>query len=889
MKRHLHIPSARTEARLLVTATLAATLVAQPLMPGLAAATQDDPISLAPVAFSAAARTLIGNAANREVGRAQALWTVSGADTAPSRSASSAHAQGNAQQPMQPTASTPARTPAAGADPAARLAELERILSDAKAAYAQMQRTVAARDTAYAALEQAQDKVDATQKALRQAEAKLKAAQQDYVAASTRAHSVVMPQEVTDAKNALDDAQTDYQQAIAKQQEASTNLQSIQKRAQEASDAADAAQAKADAAKQAKADADAKVTSAKAAADAAKKAYDDASAGSETVVDPEAVAAAKKKLEKANADLTAAQSAQSAAASKLSAAEQAVSDAQSAVSSATSAQSEAEAAVASAQSKVDAAAAAQKGAQAAYDKAVADNKDQLADYNEALENAKDAKEKVDYYQEYVDRYEGELKDNQAKLAAAQKAYDDAVTKANGDAAKVKRGSYAFFESIGATDAVSILNNEKGYTDTAGKPFNQFNDPSNALDATSLENMRRALDMMDRCNELRRQNGLSELKVTSALMAVAQTDANWSSYNGDHAGMNGNDYSRGENLAWSYSDPFKVWYDEEKKEYESGNTNYQEIGHYLNIINKSYTVTGYGYSRYGNTDAQQFDFDADDLGDGTSYTVSEYRQLFEQYYQKVTGGVSSQDIIKAQDAVYSSELDVQTYKGIVKTQQDAYKEALAAAEKLAPKGVAEAQKYLTAANDALDAAKSGLAGAHSSKDSADAAVTQATAQLNTAQSAQRQAQAAQDAADAQVETAVRDVEAARKELAEAEAGKPVDIDAYRRAYEAAQQNLTQAQDDAVAKRQEANEAQQAASDAQQAAGDAAWAIRGARADYDLATDQVAQKKAAVTAAQATYEQALDAFWNAPFVRDADEVASDGHGVFETPRFIHIIPR
>ena len=889
MKRHLHIPSARNEARLLVTTALAATLVAQPIMPGLAAATQDDPISLAPVAFSAAARTLIGNAANREVGRAQALWTVSGADTAPSRSASSAHAQGNAQQSTQPTAAAPARMPAADTNPAARLAELERILSDAKAAYTQMQRTVATRDAAHTTLEQAQDTVDSTQKALRQAEAKLKAAQQDYVAASIRAHSVVMPQEVTEAKNALDDAQAGYQDAIARQQEAATHLQSAQKRAQEASDAADAAHAKADAAKQAKADADAKVTSAKAAADAAKKAYDDASAGSETVVDPEAVAAAQAKLEKANADLATAQSAQSAAASKLSDAEQAVTDAQSAVSSATSAQAEAEAAVASAQSKVDAATATQKSAQAAYDKAVADNKDQLSDYNEALANAKDAKEKVDYYQEYVDRYEGELKDNQAKLAAAQKAYDDAVTKANGDAAKVKRGSYAFFESIGATDAVSILNNEKGYTDTAGKPFNQYNDPSNTLDATSLENMRRALDMMDRCNELRKQNGLSELKVTSALMAVAQTDANWSSYNGGHAGDDGNYYSRGENLAWSYSDPFKIWYDEEKKEYESGNTNYQEIGHYLNIINKNYTVTGYGYSRYGNTDAQQFDYDADDLGDGTSYTVSEYRQLFEQYYQQVTGNVSAQDVIKARDAVASSEWDVQTYENLVKTMQDAYDSALKRAEKLAPKDVAKAQKNLTAANDTLTAAQSGLSGAQSSKDSADAAVTQATAQLNAAQSARHQAQAAQDAADAQVAAAARDVEAARKELAEAEAGKPVDIDAYRRAYEIAQQNLTQAQDDAAAKQQAANEAQQAASDAQQAAGDAAWAIRGARADYDLASDQVTRKKAAVTAAQATYEQVLDAFQNAPFTRDANEVASDGHGVFETPRHIHILPR
>ena len=88
------------------------------------------------------------------------------------------------------------------------------------------------------------------------------------------------------------------------------------------------------------------------------------------------------------------------------------------------------------------------------------------------------------------------------------------------------------------------------------------------DATSLENMQASIAYLKECNEIRKQEGLPELKVSAWLMAVAQVNANHAKYNIEHAGV----YVTGENLAWGYGDantaasPYRGWYDEEKAEY-----------------------------------------------------------------------------------------------------------------------------------------------------------------------------------------------------------------------------------------------------------------------------------------------------------------------------------
>ncbi len=105
--------------------------------------------------------------------------------------------------------------------------------------------------------------------------------------------------------------------------------------------------------------------------------------------------------------------------------------------------------------------------------------------------------------------------------------------------------------------------------------------------------------MKECNEIRKKEGLSELKVSMTLMAIAQVNANHAKSNMEHAGV----YATGENLAWGYGNantagsPFRGWYDEEKTEDPAGNDNL-DVGHYKNIVEKRYTVTGFAVGTNG---------------------------------------------------------------------------------------------------------------------------------------------------------------------------------------------------------------------------------------------------------------------------------------------------
>ena len=81
------------------------------------------------------------------------------------------------------------------------------------------------------------------------------------------------------------------------------------------------------------------------------------------------------------------------------------------------------------------------------------------------------------------------------------------------------GSAGFYDSIGATGALNILigkdsaNNseyEKAQVNIGG-----------AKDTTNLQNVKKALAVVRRTNELRKQEGRAELKLTHRLMAGAQ--------------------------------------------------------------------------------------------------------------------------------------------------------------------------------------------------------------------------------------------------------------------------------------------------------------------------------------------------------------------------------
>ncbi len=226
-----------------------------------------------------------------------------------------------------------------------------------------------------------------------------------------------------------------------------------------------------------------------------------------------------------------------------------------------------------------------------------------------------------------------------------------------------QGLAGFAEYIGDTQLANVIA-EAGSHKTVG-PYNRDTDYTKTSNAFNLDNVKQSLIVLRRCNELRRQAGKAELRIDPYLMGVGAANANYSKTNIGHSEA----YNVGENLAWGYSDPFTGWYDAEKQIWESdecdaarsyfnsvsGSFNtklyrlsqqypaiYSRVGHYLNIINDDYKVTGAAYvatgGSYGNTWEQAFDFSATS---SKTYSVSEFTNLFNTYYNLVTSSQPSE--------------------------------------------------------------------------------------------------------------------------------------------------------------------------------------------------------------------------------------------------------
>ncbi len=202
----------------------------------------------------------------------------------------------------------------------------------------------------------------------------------------------------------------------------------------------------------------------------------------------------------------------------------------------------------------------------------------------------------------VEQAEARVTAAKEAVSAAQDALTEAQEALDAAADKYDAGAFAFFENVGASSALDVLNNA---------PYSSYTEKGNAKDATSFSNMLASIDFLRECNDLRKSEGCSELKVSYYMMAIAMSDTNASAYTMGHTQQ----YSVGENLAWGYKDPFAGWYTEEKAEYDAGDTNFSNTGHYQNIVNGSYAVTGFAmnqYGSYGVTHGQVFQFSSSDV-------------------------------------------------------------------------------------------------------------------------------------------------------------------------------------------------------------------------------------------------------------------------------------
>ena len=87
------------------------------------------------------------------------------------------------------------------------------------------------------------------------------------------------------------------------------------------------------------------------------------------------------------------------------------------------------------------------------------------------------------------------------------------------------GSLGFFEYIGADEAVQIIE-DSPHKEKVG-PYQDFDTMDSTENAFNLDNMKKSISIMEDCNDLRRKDGVSDLRVDPYLVAVGQIDANYS--------------------------------------------------------------------------------------------------------------------------------------------------------------------------------------------------------------------------------------------------------------------------------------------------------------------------------------------------------------------------
>ena len=382
--------------------------------------------------------------------------------------------------------------------------------------------------------------------------------------------------------------------------------------------------------------------------------------------------------------------------------------------------------------------AAKDSAQTAYDDAVTayntaeSNKESAETAKAAAQTAKDdaqaaydsaATKLINAANEKLQADE-EVDTAQAEYNEAKAAYDEA-------AVQINKGSFGFFEEMGATGALNALNREGNNnlgrplstTDKDGKLFTSFTHPDDERDATSLENMKAAIDYIPVGNALRINDdlfpGCDELLVSDTLMAMAQSDTNWSDSHIGHADQNGGNYNVGENLAWGWKgyNPYEGWYDDEKMVYREvtsqtdingdgiiGDGQDNITGHYTNLVKASFKSTGFAINTKGSlypvTCGQTFSGGA--YAGEPLYTVSDYKERFMTYYNSVKV-VPETNLANAETALSTAKTNqsnAQTAYDNAVNERDAAQTALNSAVT----ALTEAEANLTEANSQFDAAE-----------------------------------------------------------------------------------------------------------------------------------------------------------------------------------------
>ena len=512
-------------------------------------------------------------------------------------------------------------------------------------------------------------------------------------------------------------------------------------------------------------------------------------------------------------------------------------------------------------------------AQTALENARANKDTAAAGQTTAETNLTNASNAVSAAQAALTTATSQKQEADSAVAAAQKKVDDAQAALTAAQAQIAKGSFGFFESVGATAAINALN-RTGFNNVqknpstgedSGKRFTDYVKKGDAKDATALDSMKNSIEWIKYANAIREEAGLSVFKVTDELMASAQANADFSSVIYNHASNYGSDLRNNAenlfkaNITIEYA--YQGWYYSEKQAFDNAVAQdpsleqyrydayglymanpqvYYNVGHYLNFVWPNSTLTGIGLC-YNNGTASIQHFAGSSYGEPT-FTVEEYETRFMNYYNSVKGApeqalADAQAELEAAQAVQTEKAtalkDAEATLTTAQGEETSAREALTQAQQAVTNAASQettAQGNLTAANAAISAAEQEVAAAEQDAQQKQGAVDTAQAALDQLQPSLEAAQQALDAAKADYE---------------AEVAAQADIDAKTKAAQDALDKATRAAQAAGTAAVEAVQAQVAADESMQAVD----AILDKTSDEALAAAKAAKNDTATAKAKA----------------------------------------
>lgn len=340
------------------------------------------------------------------------------------------------------------------------------------------------------------------------------------------------------------------------------------------------------------------------------------------------------------------------------------------------------------------------------EKAVEDNKAESEKLqvvvHEAKKNLDAAQEAHDKALEALGTLKANVVNAQAKLDGMTDTYKEAVKKWN-------QGAYGYYSSLEygeGVDKEAMYEFESEVLESTSNRF--FVKLGEKTDPSGINNMIEAIDYLKACNELRRENGLEDLKIDMGLMSYAQLNSanNIRQLEKNLTYGHTSRFNCGENIAYGPGawNPYDGWYGEEyelfQKAVESGKypglenmssaqvyqkypSLWHELGHYYNIMDPTYLYTGYGLGQLVTDDIRDGwyhhsqTFGKKGTGD-IVMTVEEYEQSIKGYasgLQQIFDDYKSatEELANAQKALDEASRQTATYE-VLENAKKAYSTA-----------------------------------------------------------------------------------------------------------------------------------------------------------------------------------------------------------------------